>query len=178
MISYNLSCNHGHAFECWFSSSTDYDDQQERGLVRCPYCDSSTIKKALMAPNVTAKSNQQKPTGLNVEYKAEQIAPSETQLDNLPALAQQQTNQQITAQMAPEMQEMMGEAIAEMRKFQKTVETNCDNVGDGFANEARKIHYGEAEPRGIYGRTTDKEAEELVDEGIEIAKMPWLPKEH
>ena len=89
----------------------------------------------------------------------------------------QEVMQQVAAQMTPQMQEAMGEAMAEMRKFQKTIETECDDVGEGFAEEARKIHYGEAKPRGIYGRTTDEEAEALVDEGIEITKMPWLPKE-
>ena len=173
MISFNLTCENGHGFEGWFGSSADYDDQQARGFVTCPICNSSVVSKALMTPNVSAKSNQR---------KSEVITSAEVVKDNVkppqpapnPA---QNVMQQVAAQMTPQMQEAMGEALAEMRKFQKTVETNCDDVGDGFAEEARKIHYGEAEPRGIYGRTTDEEAEDLVEEGIEITKMPWLPKE-
>ena len=177
MISFNLTCDLGHIFEGWFSSSSDYDDQQERGLVSCPYCQSGSVKKALMTPNVTAKSNQ-KATSTKMLDNAQPH--QETAPTNPAASAKNNSIQsnQMMAQISPEMQEKMGEALAEMRKFQQSVETHCDDVGEGFATEARKIHYGEAEPRGIYGRTTDTEAEELVDEGIEITKMPWLPKEH
>lgn len=177
MISFNLTCDVGHVFEGWFGSSSDYDDQRGRGLVTCPYCHSAAVKKALMTPNVTAKSNQKNSSAHVIEHPQDmpQSAPSHP----APAADIHPHNpHQMIAQMSPDMQEIMGEALAEMRKFQQTVETHCDDVGDGFAAEARKIHYGETEPRGIYGRTTDKEAEELVDEGIEITKMPWLPKEH
>jgi len=173
MISFNLSCENGHSFEGWFSSSADYDDQHARGFVTCPVCNSSAVSKALMTPNVSAKSNQRQSGAIpSSDIVKDNVAPPQ------PAPNQaQNVMQQVAAQMTPQMQEAMGEALAEMRKFQKTVETNCDDVGDGFAEEARKIHYGEAKPRGIYGRTTDQEAEDLVEEGIEITKMPWLPKE-
>lgn len=181
MISFNLSCDNGHGFEGWFGSSADYENQQERGLVTCPICNSSTVSKALMAPNVTAKSNQRHTQPTPVSEPSDQVAISTPAAPNIPQAPvqqmAQQMAQQVAAQMTPQLQEAMGEAIAEMRKFQKTVETQCDDVGEGFAEEARKIHYGEAKPRGIYGRTTDEEAEALVDEGIEITKMPWLPKE-
>ncbi|MBN8196342.1 MULTISPECIES: DUF1178 family protein [Thalassospira] len=61
-------------------------------------------------------------------------------------------------------------AIAEIRK---QVETNCEHVGDKFAEEARKIHYGEAEKRGIYGEASLKETVELVEEGIDVHALPW-----
>jgi hypothetical protein len=53
------------------------------------------------------------------------------------------------------------------------VEANCENVGDKFAEEARRIHYGEADKRGIYGETSDDDARELRDEGIPFARLPW-----
>jgi hypothetical protein len=56
------------------------------------------------------------------------------------------------------------------------VEKNCDYVGDQFPEEARKIHYGESAPRGIYGEATAKEAAELSDEGVKLARVPWLPR--
>ncbi|MEQ5777028.1 MULTISPECIES: DUF1178 family protein [unclassified Thalassospira] len=62
-------------------------------------------------------------------------------------------------------------ALSELRA---QVETNCENVGTGFAEEARKIHYGETEKRGIYGEATIKEATELVDEGIDVHALPWV----
>ena len=49
---YALQCEHGHAFEGWFGSSGDYDDQQARGLLSCPICNSSAVRKAMMAPAV------------------------------------------------------------------------------------------------------------------------------
>jgi len=61
-------------------------------------------------------------------------------------------------------------AIAEIRK---QVESNCENVGKKFAEEARKIHYGETEKRGIYGQASLKETAELVDEGIDVMALPW-----
>jgi hypothetical protein len=63
-----------------------------------------------------------------------------------------------------------------LTKLRTEIEKNCDYVGPNFAAEARKIHNGEAEPRGIYGETSPAEAEALADDGIEIASIPWLPR--
>lgn len=68
----------------------------------------------------------------------------------------------------------MREQLVEVRR---QVEENCDYVGDRFAEEARKIHYGEAEARGIFGEANDEEHRELAEEGIEVARIPWLPRE-
>lgn len=64
----------------------------------------------------------------------------------------------------------------QLTELRAKIEANCDYVGDKFADEARKIHYGETEARGIYGEATDHEHEELVEEGIEVARIPWLPR--
>jgi hypothetical protein len=68
------------------------------------------------------------------------------------------------------------EALKQLAELRRKVEENCDYVGPQFAEEARKIHYGEIETRAIYGETTPSEAEELQDEGIAFAKIPWLPR--
>ena len=65
------------------------------------------------------------------------------------------------------------ELLGELRA---TVESECDYVGERFSEEARRMHYGEAEKRGIYGEASDEQAKELVDEGIEVKKIPWLPR--
>ncbi len=62
-----------------------------------------------------------------------------------------------------------------LRALRRAVETHCENVGDRFAEEVRAIHNGDAEPRGIYGDTTPEEAEALVEDGIDFAKIPWIP---
>ncbi|MBL8708320.1 MAG: DUF1178 family protein [Rhodospirillaceae bacterium] len=72
------------------------------------------------------------------------------------------------------MAKNMREQLAEVRR---KVEENCDYVGDRFADEARKIHYGETDARGIYGEASEEQHRELNDEGIEVARIPWLPNE-
>ena len=69
--------------------------------------------------------------------------------------------------------QMMMEAMAEVRRH---VEDNFDYVGDTFAREARDIHEGRSEQRGIYGETTPEQAEALADEGIEVNRIPWVPR--
>ena len=64
-----------------------------------------------------------------------------------------------------------------MRDYRKHVETNAENVGNNFAEEARKIHYKESEERGIYGHTSSEEAIALIEEGIEIHPIPVLPED-
>ena len=66
----------------------------------------------------------------------------------------------------------MRAALVELRR---QVETNCDYVGERFAEEARKIHYGEADPHGIYGEATKEESHELAEEGISFGRIPWVP---
>jgi hypothetical protein len=63
-------------------------------------------------------------------------------------------------------------ALVEMRR---QIETNCDYVGNRFAEEARRIHYGEIDPHGIYGEATAEESRELSDEGISFGRIPWVP---
>ncbi len=65
-----------------------------------------------------------------------------------------------------------------LRELRRQVEANCDYVGDRFPEEARKIHYGEADPKGIYGESTDEEAKALHEEGVEVQRIPWLPREN
>ena len=69
-------------------------------------------------------------------------------------------------------------ALAELRQLRQKIINECRDVGDNFAEEARKIHYGDAEAEGIYGQTTHDERESLKDEGIEIFDMPWVPTDH
>jgi hypothetical protein len=65
----------------------------------------------------------------------------------------------------------MRAALVELRR---QVETKCDYVGERFAEEARKIHYGEVDPRGIYGEATTEESRELAEEGISVGRIPWV----
>ena len=78
-----------------------------------------------------------------------------------------------------------GEEAAQAAKMRQTllamrqhVEENCDYVGPTFAEEARKIHYGETEERNIYGETTADEAKELDEEGVKVQRIPWVPRDN
>lgn len=85
------------------------------------------------------------------------------------------------AVMAPRLgkgAEQQAELRRQLRVLREKVEANCDYVGPKFADEARKIFYGETEARGIYGETTPDEAQALSEEGVPFASLPWLPKEN
>jgi hypothetical protein len=69
------------------------------------------------------------------------------------------------------------EMMQALRKLRQHVESNCDYVGPRFAEEARAIHYGERDKRGIYGEASEEEAKALAEEGIEVSRIPWLPRQ-
>ncbi len=74
--------------------------------------------------------------------------------------------------------EVATEILRAVGKLQKYVENNCEDVGDKFAEEARAIHNGEAEARGIYGEATREEAEELIADEIPVLPLPKRPRKH
>ena len=149
MILYSLCCSKDHGFDAWFPNSAAFDKQAKKGIVACPICGDTKVRKAIMAPRISKGAAKAKEGGRS----------------RPPAPSPQPTNHV----MAPQMREMLQE-------LRKQVETNCDYVGDRFAEEARKIHYGETEERGIYGEASDSEATALEEEGIEVGRIPWLPR--
>lgn len=162
MIKYRLRCTNDHSFESWFKDSATYERQEKRRLLECPVCGDAKVERAIMAPNVTRKGN------------ARTKAPPAPAPAAPPATGEAPASPAVPAAMpGPAMPPEMRKLLVELRQ---QVETNCDYVGDKFAEEARKIHYGETDKRGIYGETSDEEAAALVDEGIEFGKLPWLPK--
>lgn len=84
---------------------------------------------------------------------------------------------QPVAAMAQPADPRRGELLEAMRRLKAMVTENADYVGDRFAEEARKIHYGESDPRGIYGEATGEEVKSLLDDGVEIMPLPSLPEE-
>ncbi len=156
MIKYSLHCGNGHDFEAWFRSSDEFDNQKRRKILLCPACDSPKIEKAMMAPNVGVKGNRAA------------VEPSSPAAAGPSALATAATG------LPAEVQQHVVKLAREIREH---VTRNADNVGEKFAEEARKIHYEETEPRGIYGKATPEEASDLKDEGIEVHPLPVLPEE-
>ena len=77
--------------------------------------------------------------------------------------------------LSSKAEEQVGKYMTALKEIREEVKKNSDDVGDKFAEEARKIHYGEAEERSIHGEASDEEAAELIEEGIDVQKIPWLP---
>ena len=90
-----------------------------------------------------------------------------------PALAKSGRGEREAGDPAQDAAKRMTETAQKLRRY---VEENCDYVGDRFAEEARRIHHGETEARGIYGEASDQEAKRLDDEGIAVQRIPSLPK--
>ena len=173
MIKYQLICDKNHEFEGWFSDSAAYKEQAANGLLRCPLCDSDQVKRALMTPNLASPKLRE--------------STHSSAADNLPATdptasASSRAGNAAAPGRAPAFQaeqvQTFGAALAELRQLRQKIVKDCRNVGDNFAEEARKIHYGEAEAEGIYGQATQEERESLKDEGIEIFDIPWGPSDH
>lgn len=166
MIKYQLICDKSHEFEGWFGNSATFESQQESGLLTCPVCGSADVRRALMAPNLASPKTRK--TDLAEQQPSAQPEPQ----------PQPQAPQQASAALPPAAARKMQELMSEMRALQTRIREECRDVGNDFAEEARKIHYGEVEPEGIYGQATAEEREALDEEGIEIMDMPWLPKDN
>ena len=162
MILFDLACRKDHVFEAWFRDGAAFETQRKARKIACPECGDQHVKKAPMAPRI-AKGRAVAVPGAD-ERVADAPAP------DLPAAAP-------TPPAEARTMAVMGAQLKALRALRQKIEASCDYVGPEFAEEARKIHYGESDPRGIYGETTSEEAEELEDEGIEIARVPWVPRE-
>ncbi|MEY2683302.1 MAG: hypothetical protein RJA09_446 [Pseudomonadota bacterium] len=141
----DLGCTQGHTFEGWFGSETDFQNQLGRGLVTCPVCGDAVVSKRLSAPR------------LNLGAPVPQSEPA-------PAAAASST--------APTTdQPAMAQALKALRAWvQKT-----EDVGPRFAEEARRMHHGEAPTREIRGQATLADAAALVEEGIPVMPLPDVP---
>jgi len=149
MISFSLICEKNHEFEGWFRTSEDYESQIKKGLVSCPICNGTSINKALMAPSVRSSKKLQK--------------------ENLPIEKNEKPKNIENKSLIEDDNIRLA-----LRNFRSYIEKNCENVGDNFAKEARLISKGEAKERSIYGKVDNKDAEKLLDEGIEITAIPWI----
>ncbi|MFB0872433.1 MULTISPECIES: DUF1178 family protein [unclassified Sphingobium] len=144
MIVFDLRCAaNGHVFEAWFGSSADYEDQQARGLVTCPYCGDAQVGKAVMAPAVAAKGNSRP--------------------EPAPATA-------VATTPDPAKMRAMVEALAQAQH--KALEGSTW-VGRDFAAQARAMHYGEQDRASIHGEVAPAEAKALISEGVEVAPLPF-----
>jgi hypothetical protein len=156
MIVFDLKCSQGHTFEAWFGSSSDYDDQKGRGLVSCPLCNSPKVEKAVMAPAIAAKGNQR-----------QDRAPAP-----VPASGPSAPSGRSVATMGTEDTAKLQAVIEKLAEVQAQLLRNSSWVGDGFADKARAMHYGDEPQESIHGTTNVEEAQALIEEGIAVAPLP------
>ena len=172
MIVFDLTCAQGHVFEGWFRDSAAFEVQKTAGDIVCPVCADCAVTKAPMAPNLATRG------------RSEEVEAVEAVKPALPKPTMRDRRSREEVFHAPPVgatgraAQLAAEAAQALRALREEVKKSCDYVGDKFAEEARKMHYGEAEQRSIYGETTFDEAKELRDEGIEIQPLPRLPREN
>jgi hypothetical protein len=162
MIHYQLRCQRDHEFDGWFKDSAAFERQAARALIQCPECADTKVSRALMAPAL--------PRGAKAPPE-----PAAARPDTSPAPASPPAPSPAPppAEVAARMPDRLRAALQRMRA---EVERHCDYVGPAFAEEARRIHNGDAPPRGIYGETTPEQAEALEADGIGFARIPWVPR--
>lgn len=159
MIHYQLRCDQAHGFDGWFRDSATFEKQAATGLIECPECGGRKVDRALMAPAVSKRdvAARQEVVPVPEAPPAQEILP--------PDRSEKLAGGRLPAQM-----------LAVLQKIRAEVEKKCDYVGPAFAEEARKMHHGDAEPRAIYGETTPEQAESLAEDGIEVTAIPWVPR--
>ena len=150
MIRYDLRCRQGHDFDSWFSSSSGFETLRAAGHLSCPICGGTEIDKALMAPALGRAAEMPGPAPAGAATPAE--GPEGAQ-----------------AAITPAQRAAM---IAELRA---RIEANSDYVGLSFATEARRMHAGDIPGRPIHGEAHPDEARQLIEDGIPVAPLPFIP---
>lgn len=145
MIQFTLKCAQDHSFDSWFQSASAFEKLKSAGMITCAICGSSDVEKAIMAPRVRASR------------KKAAVPATITPPENLPLSTPKGTAEQ---------------ALAELKKH---VQENSEYVGNTFATEARAMHDGDAPERAIYGEASIDEAKTLIEDGIKVAPLPFIP---
>lgn len=150
MICYTLKCAAAHDFDSWFRSSEAFADLQTAGKIACPLCGSKDIQKSMMAPAVRSS-------------RKAAVAPT-TAPNPIPDLP--------PAGPLSQPGSAIEQSFAAMRR---EVEENSEYVGLNFATEARRMHEGDAPHRSIYGEARFDEARKLLEEGVPVVPLPFMP---
>lgn len=146
----NLRCANGHGFEGWFGSEDDFLDQNGRGLIECPLCADRVVSRLPSAPRLNL-SGAREPAPLP--------APA------APAPAVTEVTASVTGLQPTDLQAAWMAGVRQLL-------ARTEDVGTRFAEEARRIHYGEVPNRGIRGHASPDERQALLDEGIETVAIP------
>ena len=161
----NLQCALQHDFEGWFGSEDDFQSQLARGLVECPICGDTQITKQLSAPRLNLSTSRR---------DREVPAPASAAVSDSSAQAQASARGEQAGSGATSSVTSMSPAQMQAAWLQAVqhVMANTEDVGQRFAEEARKMHYGESEERGIRGQATPEQTRDLMEEGIAVMPLP------
>ena len=143
----DLACGQQHVFEGWFASEDDFVQQHARGLVSCPLCGDTAVQKKLSAPRLNLGTGR------------------EPSIEQKPVATRQDVA--VAGAAAEDHAAMQAAWLAMARR----VVANTEDVGQRFAEEARRIHYGESEQRGIRGQASREETRALQEEGISVMRI-------
>ena len=162
----DLQCGQQHSFEGWFGSEEDFQSQLARGLVECPMCADKAVVKMPSAPRLNFGGHSPPGTATEPASISATSSSAVAASDAEPSTGLTATTDQPAQNVpSPEQQAAFLNAV-------RHVLANTEDVGDRFANQARAMHYGDAEPRSIRGQTTQREAVELIEEGIDVMALP------
>ncbi|WP_440108110.1 DUF1178 family protein [Acidovorax sp. BL-A-41-H1] len=165
----DLQCSQGHVFEGWFASEEDFQSQKQCDLVQCPLCNDHQVHKLLSAPRLNLGARPPGParSGHDANQPAHPDAGGGSSGSAQGAL---------TTAVVPFDQgdaALLPQAIqAAWLRLARHIASNTEDVGAAFAQEARRIHHGEAPERGIRGQATAEEALELLEEGVAVLPLP------
>lgn len=150
MIKYQLGCACGHQFEAWFASSAAFAEQRSKDLLACPACASQKVDKLPMAPAIVGGGRKARKMPAADEQPAAPAPPADTQA------------------------KAFVDAVRQMRAH---LEAKSENVGPAFAEEARRMHFGESEARSIHGEASLEDVKSLEDDGVPFGILPRLPED-
>jgi hypothetical protein len=154
----DLRCSNQHAFEGWFGSEEAFQDQLAAGQVECPFCGDAAVAKMLSAPRI------------NLGARAPSVA-APLGADDPKQSPSAQSKQELVA-VAPAEEGSMQELQVAWLNMARQVLAQTEDVGGRFAEEARRIHYGETKRRGIRGQASSEETQALLEEGISVMPLP------
>ena len=146
MIRYSMTCKAGHGFDSWFQNAAAFGALQAAGQLACPVCGLAEVEKTLMAPAVVPGRS---------------TAPAVPSVPSAPG--------------RPLLDGPQSEVEAAIAALRRQIEENSDYVGLNFAAEARRMHDGDAPARAIHGEARPDEARALIEDGVPVAPLPFLP---
>ena len=160
MIKYKLKCESKYCseqneFDGWFQNIEAFENQMLSGLINCPICGSDNIIKLLATPNVR-KSKPQVSKNTEVRNESNVSNSEKSYLGN----------------------ENIKNITTMLRTIKKEIQKNSTFVGEKFVSKARSMKEGKIKERPIHGHGTNKEIQELRDEGIAVVNIPWIPNDH